>query len=69
VELPGAESRAEAAATLDDVQRSHITRTLDATGWRIRGEGGAAERLGLKPTTLEYRIKRLGIRRRPEDRS
>jgi formate hydrogenlyase transcriptional activator len=69
VELPGAESHAEAATTLDDVQRSHIVRTLEATGWRIRGEGGAAERLGLKPTTLEYRMKRLGIRRRPEDKS
>jgi transcriptional regulator with GAF, ATPase, and Fis domain len=69
VELPEAESRAEAVTTLDDAQRSHITRTLDATGWRIRGEGGAAERLGLKPTTLEYRMKTLGIRRKPEGKS
>jgi PAS domain S-box-containing protein len=69
VELPVAESRAEAATTLADAQRSHITRALEATGWRIRGKGGAAERLGLKPTTLEYRMKRLGIRRKPEDKS
>ncbi|MEE2778371.1 MAG: hypothetical protein VYE73_16585 [Acidobacteriota bacterium] len=31
------------------------------THWRIRGRGGAAAILGLKPTTLEYRMKRLGI--------
>ena len=34
------------------------------TGWRIRGKNGAAEILGLKPTTLESRMAKLGIRRR-----
>src|SRR5262249_60949924 len=33
----------------------------DATSWRVSGVGGAAEFLGLKPTTLEYRMKKLGI--------
>jgi formate hydrogenlyase transcriptional activator len=43
--------------------RAHILSVLGRTGWRIRGAGGAAEILGLKPTTLEARIKKLGIRR------
>jgi transcriptional regulator with GAF, ATPase, and Fis domain len=34
---------------------------LDSCGWRVRGIGGAAERLGVKPTTLESRMARLGI--------
>jgi PAS domain S-box-containing protein len=49
--------------TLDEAQRRHMLRVLEASGWRIRGEGGAAERLGLPPTTLESRMARLGIRR------
>jgi len=36
---------------------------LDQTGWRIRGPGGAAALLGLKPTPLESRIKKLGLER------
>ena len=43
--------------------RAHIQSVLERAGWRIRGAGGAAERLGLKPTTLEARMKKLGIRR------
>ena len=39
----------------------HIRSVLESCGWRIRGAGGAAERLGLKPTTLESRMARLGI--------
>ena len=35
----------------------------DQTGWRIRGPAGAAALLGLKPTTLESRIKKLGLKR------
>ena len=48
---------------LTDVEREHIRHVLDAAGWRIRGVGGAAERLGLKPTTLETRMAKLGLRR------
>jgi formate hydrogenlyase transcriptional activator len=48
---------------LEDVDREHIRRTLEATGWRVRGAGGAAERLKLKPSTLETRMAKLGIRR------
>ena len=36
---------------------------LVKSGWRIHGEGGAAELLGLKPTTLISRIKKLGLKR------
>ena len=48
---------------LVDVEREHIRSVLEGTGWRIRGPGGAAERLGLKPTTLETRMAKLGLRR------
>jgi transcriptional regulator with GAF, ATPase, and Fis domain len=49
------------------MQREHILRVLEQSGWRIRGSGGAAERLGVKPTTLESRMKRLGLRRPGSD--
>ena len=46
---------------LVDVQREHIRFVLQSVRWRIRGTGGAAERLGLRPTTLETRMARLGL--------
>jgi PAS domain S-box-containing protein len=49
--------------TLEDVQRGHIVAVLERTGWRISGPHGAAALLGVKPTTLEYRIAKLGISR------
>ncbi len=48
---------------LADVEAGHIRAVLAATNWRVRGPGGAAEQLGLKPTTLESRMSRLGLRR------
>ncbi|MGH9146530.1 MAG: sigma-54 interaction domain-containing protein [Vicinamibacterales bacterium] len=48
---------------LVDVQTQHIRRVLESVGWRIRGLGGAADRLGLQPTTLETRMAKLGLRR------
>jgi transcriptional regulator with GAF, ATPase, and Fis domain len=48
---------------LVDVQKDHIRTVLETSGWRVRGAGGAAERLGLRPTTLETRMARLGLRR------
>jgi PAS domain S-box-containing protein len=48
---------------LDEVQRRHILSVLESTGWRISGPRGAAALLGIKPTTLEYRINKLGISR------
>jgi transcriptional regulator with GAF, ATPase, and Fis domain len=50
-------------AVLEEVEREHIVRVLHDTGWRIRGKGAAAEVLGLKPTTLESRMAKLGIQR------
>ena len=44
-------------------ERGQILAALDQTGWRIRGPAGAATLLGLKPTTLESRIKKLGLSR------
>jgi formate hydrogenlyase transcriptional activator len=50
--------------TLDDAQRAHILRILEETGWRVSGKAGAAELMGIKPTTLESRMKKLAIVRR-----
>ncbi|MGV8057972.1 MAG: sigma 54-interacting transcriptional regulator [Smithellaceae bacterium] len=47
---------------LSEIERTHIINILKHTRWRIRGERGAAKILGLKPTTLEFRIKKLGIK-------
>jgi len=48
---------------LDDLEREHIRRVLDRVRWRVRGLGGAAEQLGLRPTTLETRMLKLGLAR------
>jgi len=48
---------------LAEVESDYFRTVLHKTHWRIRGQGGAAELLGLKPTTLEARLKKLGIRR------
>jgi transcriptional regulator with GAF, ATPase, and Fis domain len=53
----------EALVTLAENERRHIERVLRATEGRIYGEGGAAAILGLPPTTLQSRMKRLGIQR------
>jgi len=48
---------------LDVLERDHILRVLEDAGWRIRGKNAAADVLGLKPTTLEARMAKLGIHR------
>jgi formate hydrogenlyase transcriptional activator len=53
--------------TLDAVQRTHIEAVLRECGWRINGRQNAADRLGLHPNTLRFRIQKLGIVR-PEAR-
>ena len=55
--------------TLEEREREHILKALEHTGWKVSGNGGAAVLLGLKPTTLEARMKKLGIRRPAPDRS
>ena len=47
--------------TLQQAERDHILAALRAVGWKVSGGGGAAELLGLRPTTLEARMKKLGI--------
>jgi len=49
--------------TLEELERGHILAVLEKTHWRIRGRDGAAEVLGLKPSTLYARMKRLEIQR------
>ena len=46
---------------LDAVQRMHIEAVLQRCGWRINGPGNAAERLGVHPNTLRFRMKKLGV--------
>jgi len=47
--------------SLDAVQRSHIEAVLSECGWRINGKDNAAERLGIHPNTLRFRMKKLGV--------
>jgi transcriptional regulator with GAF, ATPase, and Fis domain len=45
------------------MERENLVRALEASGWRVSGKGGAAELLGMPPSTLNSRMKALGIRR------
>jgi PAS domain S-box-containing protein len=63
-----APTRETQSLTLAEAEREHILRTLESTGWRIKGARGAAERLDLKPSTLYSRMQKLGIpHRRQKD--
>ena len=48
---------------LDDLESSHITQVLKQCGWKIKGKGNAADRLGINPSTLHYRLKKFKITR------
>jgi formate hydrogenlyase transcriptional activator len=61
--VPELEDLAAAPTTLEAAEREHITRVLNETGWVLSGPNGAAERLGMKRTTLQSRMKKLGIQR------
>jgi len=64
VHLPhGAAAEIPQVLNLEDAERKHISGVLQQTGWRVSGQGGAAEILGLKRTTLQAKMKKLGIRR------
>ena len=52
-----------ALKALSEMERDHIVKVLEKTGWKIEGEGGAASVLGLNPSTLRSRIKKLDIKR------
>jgi formate hydrogenlyase transcriptional activator len=67
VTMPGGPEIGSADAPLDqsleDVERGHILSVLQKTRWRVTGKGSAAEILGLKGSTLQSRMKKLGITR------
>jgi transcriptional regulator with GAF, ATPase, and Fis domain len=50
------------AHTLADIEREHIVKVLEGVGWRVKGPKGAAAVLGLNPSTLTSRMKKLGIK-------
>ncbi|MDH3743661.1 MAG: sigma 54-interacting transcriptional regulator, partial [Acidobacteriota bacterium] len=60
---PPAAVAAPASASLREVERLHITAVLEACDWKVKGAGNAAERLGLKESTLRSRMKKRGIER------
>jgi transcriptional regulator with GAF, ATPase, and Fis domain len=59
--LPGSKSGSRTPLTMEDMERQHILDVLEHTSWRVSGEKGAAKILDLNPTTLEARMKKLGI--------
>jgi len=61
----GADSRG--AVTLRDAERDHILKTLKQTRWVVAGPSGAAARLGMKRSTLYFRMQKLGISRYSND--
>lgn len=60
---PAAGTALSGVPTLDDLQRRHIIEVLEMTNWRVSGDQGAAQILGMKATTLDARMKKLGIAR------
>jgi transcriptional regulator with GAF, ATPase, and Fis domain len=62
---PAVAARVEATGdgTLEEVERAHISRVLEETSWTVEGDRGAARRLGLNPSTLRGRMRKLGIRK------
>jgi formate hydrogenlyase transcriptional activator len=69
LEVPLAELRepteqlADSVQTMEANERDHILRTLKETRWILAGPNGAAARLGMKRTTLQSRMQKLGIQR------
>jgi transcriptional regulator with GAF, ATPase, and Fis domain len=65
---PDSEGQETAAAsgaprTMDEAVADHIRSVLDRVGWQVAGSGGAAELLDMNPSTLRFRMKKLGIHR------
>jgi len=60
-ELKPAASRSDGAATLEGVERDHIVRALTACNWVIAGTQGAATKLGMKRSSLQHKMQKLGI--------
>jgi|GEM_PF-3548975 len=49
--------------TLEGIEREHIVRALNASSWVVAGRSGAAAKLNLKRTSLQYKMQKLGISR------
>jgi transcriptional regulator with GAF, ATPase, and Fis domain len=73
--IPNLAASAQTSAkimTLEETEREQILRTLEITQWRIKGPRGAAQQLGVNPSTLYSRMEKLGIptrRQKDEARS
>ena len=61
------EAESVGAVTMEDAERDHIRKTLEQTGWVVAGPNGAAARLGMKRSTLYFRMQKLGISRTKRD--
>jgi formate hydrogenlyase transcriptional activator len=61
------EAESLAPITLEDAERDHIRKTLEQTRWVVSGPNGAAARLGVKRSTLYFRMQKLGISRAKKD--
>jgi formate hydrogenlyase transcriptional activator len=63
-ETPDPPKRTPIRSTLEETERQHILRVLEETNWVVAGPHGAAVRLGLKRSTLQFHMQKLGISRR-----
>ena len=61
--VPPRQARESLPGNLRKIERKQMLDALEACRWKIKGGGNAASRLGLKPSTLRSRMKRLGIER------
>ncbi|HSF45118.1 MAG TPA: sigma 54-interacting transcriptional regulator, partial [Chitinophagaceae bacterium] len=59
----GGQEKPRSVSSIKDLEREHILKILHETHWKINGENGAAEKLGLNPNTLRSRMKKLNISR------
>ncbi|MCM2358739.1 MAG: sigma 54-interacting transcriptional regulator [Geobacteraceae bacterium] len=65
IDVPDSSSTsASSAMSFAEFERMHIIAVMESTDWRVRGKNGAAEILRLKPTTLDAKMKKLGIKRK-----
>jgi len=64
-ELKHFSATAAAVSTLEDIEREHVLNALNESHWVIAGPAGAAAKLGMKRTSLQYKMQKLGITRPP----
>lgn len=55
--------RIRTAQEMESLEHENLLRALESTGWRVAGEHGAARLLGMNPSTLNSRMKALGLKR------